>query len=130
MTKLPVVSGKKVVKAFSKLGFELDHQTGSASTRKIIQRFCQMMKENNIHYSNLILFGSQANGEVDPKSDIDLCVIFKKIEDKEIDLKLMRIASQNLWNMDILVTTEKELKHNMVSPILHEIRTRGVFISS
>jgi len=29
MPKLPTVSGKKVVKALGKLGFELDHQTGS-----------------------------------------------------------------------------------------------------
>lgn len=29
MPKLPVISGIKVVKALSKLGFEIDHQTGS-----------------------------------------------------------------------------------------------------
>ncbi len=29
MPKLPVVSGKKIVKALAKFGFELDHQTGS-----------------------------------------------------------------------------------------------------
>ncbi len=29
MPKLPVVSGKKVVKALAKFGFKLDHQTGS-----------------------------------------------------------------------------------------------------
>lgn len=29
MPKLPVVSGIKVVKALSKIGYEVDHQTGS-----------------------------------------------------------------------------------------------------
>ena len=29
MPKLPVLSGKKALKAFSKIGYELDHQTGS-----------------------------------------------------------------------------------------------------
>ncbi len=29
MSKLPVVSGKEAFKAFQKLGYELDHQTGS-----------------------------------------------------------------------------------------------------
>ena len=29
MPKLPVVSGKKVVKALSRIGYELDHQIGS-----------------------------------------------------------------------------------------------------
>ncbi len=29
MPKLPVVSGTKLVKAFSKISYELDHQTGS-----------------------------------------------------------------------------------------------------
>lgn len=29
MSKLPVVSGMKVVKALAKIGYEIDHQTGS-----------------------------------------------------------------------------------------------------
>ncbi len=29
MPKLPIVSGREVVKALSKAGFQLDHQTGS-----------------------------------------------------------------------------------------------------
>ena len=29
MSKLPVVSGRDVVKAFGKVGYRLDHQTGS-----------------------------------------------------------------------------------------------------
>jgi len=29
MPKLPVVSGFKVAKALSKIGYEIDHQTGS-----------------------------------------------------------------------------------------------------
>lgn len=29
MSRLPVVSGKDALKAFQKLGYELDHQTGS-----------------------------------------------------------------------------------------------------
>jgi predicted RNA binding protein YcfA (HicA-like mRNA interferase family) len=29
MPKLPVISGKEAVKAFTQVGYELDHQTGS-----------------------------------------------------------------------------------------------------
>jgi predicted RNA binding protein YcfA (HicA-like mRNA interferase family) len=29
MTKLPVVSGRRLVKAFAKIGYEFDHQRGS-----------------------------------------------------------------------------------------------------
>lgn len=29
MSKLPVVSGQEALKAFKKIGYELDHQTGS-----------------------------------------------------------------------------------------------------
>ena len=29
MPKLPIISGKDLVKAFAKLGYEIDHQTGS-----------------------------------------------------------------------------------------------------
>ena len=29
MPKLPIISGKDLVKAFAKIGYEVDHQTGS-----------------------------------------------------------------------------------------------------
>jgi predicted RNA binding protein YcfA (HicA-like mRNA interferase family) len=29
MSKLPIISGQKVIKAIVKLGYEIDHQTGS-----------------------------------------------------------------------------------------------------
>lgn len=29
MPKLPIISGKDLVKAFAKMGYEIDHQTGS-----------------------------------------------------------------------------------------------------
>ena len=29
MNKLPIISGKEVVKALNKIGYEIDHQTGS-----------------------------------------------------------------------------------------------------
>lgn len=29
MSNLPVVSGKQAIKAFNKIGYEIDHQTGS-----------------------------------------------------------------------------------------------------
>jgi len=29
MPKLPIISGKEIIKAFNKIGYETDHQTGS-----------------------------------------------------------------------------------------------------
>lgn len=29
MPKLPIISGKQAIKAFQKIGYEIDHQTGS-----------------------------------------------------------------------------------------------------
>jgi len=48
MTKLPVISGKDAVKAFAKIGYELDHQTGSHMIlRKSIPPFRRLTVPNH-----------------------------------------------------------------------------------
>ncbi len=59
----------------------------------------------------VILFGSQAYGEVKPESDIDLCVIANLKNKRKIDLmREIRRALMNKISMplDILVYSERE----------------------
>ncbi len=63
----------------------------------------------------IILFGSQARGDVDRHSDIDLLIVFEKLADKDkrktaVDI---RVALADLpVAKDIVVTTPEELEHH------------------
>ncbi len=48
MNKLPVVSGKDVVKALKKIGYEFDHQTGSHMVlRQNIEQYLRVTIHNH-----------------------------------------------------------------------------------
>ena len=63
----------------------------------------------------IILFGSQARGDADQRSDIDLLIVFEKLADKDkrktaVDI---RVALADLpVAKDIVVTTPEELEHH------------------
>ncbi len=63
----------------------------------------------------IILFGSQARGDADRHSDIDLLIVFEKLADKDkrktaVDI---RVALADLpVAKDIVVTTPEELERN------------------
>ena len=61
----------------------------------------------------IILFGSQARGDADPQSDIDLLVVFAELRDKrETALDIMRALSDLPAAKDILVSTPEELERH------------------
>lgn len=86
------------------------------------------MAEKNIAYDQLILFGSVARGDAREDSDLDLCMI---IDDKKADLQAIQ-RSAVLWvakagiAADFFVTTSKSYKTDLVSPLLHQVRTYGI----
>ena len=58
----------------------------------------------------IILFGSQARGDADRDSDIDLLVVFSKLEDKwKTAIDIGRVLSDVPVAKDILVSTPEEL---------------------
>jgi len=61
----------------------------------------------------IILFGSQARGDADPHSDIDLLVVFSELTDKRKTAIDIRVALADLpVAKDILVSTTKELERH------------------
>ena len=61
----------------------------------------------------IILFGSQARGDADEQSDIDLLVVFSEITDKRKTALDIRVALADLpVAKDILVSTPEELERN------------------
>ena len=61
----------------------------------------------------IILFGSQARGDADRNSDIDLLVVFSELTDKrKTALDILRVLSDLPVAKDILVSTPEELERH------------------
>ena len=76
----------------------------SIMTERIVQGFDPLQ---------VILFGSQARGDADQQSDIDLLVVFAELSDKrKTALDIMRALSDLPAAKDILVSTPEELERH------------------
>jgi len=61
----------------------------------------------------IILFGSQARGDADQNSDIDLLVVFSELADKrKTALDILRALADLPVAKDILVSTPEELERH------------------
>ena len=80
--------------------------------------FISIMTERNVRDFDplqIILFGSQARGDADPQSDIDLLVVFSEITDKrKTALDILRSLSDLPVAKDILVSTPEELERHRI----------------
>ena len=78
--------------------------------------FISMMTERIVQVYNplqIILFGSQARGDADRNSDIDLLVVFSELSDKrKTAIDIMRNLSDIPVPKDILVSTPEELQRH------------------
>lgn len=101
-----------------------------SSRNKAINEFKKILSDHEIEFTKLILFGSMATEWFDDRSDLDICVVVPNdVKDvKKLQTKLNGLAGRNDLEIDVIATTVKELKQNMISPILHEIRTNGIEI--
>ncbi len=98
------------------------------SIRKEVASLKKALKRRNVPVRMLVLFGSHARGMASKHSDVDICVVCEtgKIKDpKDLQSHLNCDMGMAGINMDVIVTTYKEFRLNMISPILHEIRTYG-----
>ena len=76
----------------------------SIMTNRIVQDFDPLQ---------IILFGSQARGDADRQSGIDLLVVFADLRDKrKTALDIMRTLSDLPAAKDILVSTPEELEQH------------------
>ncbi len=79
-------------------------------------KFISIMTERIVHEFDplqIILFGSQARGEADRDSDIDLLVVFAELADKrQTALEMMRTLADVPVPKDILLSTPEELERS------------------
>ena len=75
-----------------------------------------IMTERIVHEFDplqIILFGSQARGDTDRNSDIDLLIVFSELTDKRKTAVDIRVALADLpVAKDILVSTPEELERH------------------
>jgi predicted nucleotidyltransferase len=88
-------------------------------TDQIVRRFAPM---------RIILFGSQARGEANTSSDVDLLVVLPQIKDKrQTAIEIRRALVSFSVPKDILVTTPEEISRrgNLVGTLLHTALKEG-----
>ena len=74
-------------------------------SRKIIDKAVKIILEDKLkeNIQAILLFGSRVKGFVTPRSDIDICVVFDKIEKEEADRFRIRVLGNFSEKVDIQV---------------------------
>jgi predicted nucleotidyltransferase len=89
------------------------------------------LKKNNIHPDLLILFGSYADNRARPESDIDIAVVSRDYGKSRFaeGAALNLIATHINPNFEgIPISLADYINPNAASPILNEIRTKGIVL--
>lgn len=87
------------------------------------------LRANGVCVDLIILFGSYATGEARKNSDIDVAVISRNFGKNRFNegLKINRIASEVDSHIEAIPISLKEyFDPHSISPILYEIKTKGV----
>jgi len=91
-------------------------------TKQIVRKF---------NPSRIILFGSQARGNANTNSDVDLLVVFPEVVDKrKIAIEIRRSLAEFNIPKDILVTSHSEIskRGHLVGTLLHAALREGKMI--
>jgi predicted nucleotidyltransferase len=77
----------------------------------------------------VVLFGSQARGDARPGSDVDLLVIFDKVEDRrERRVQLRRLLNHQPFAKDVLVADRADVARPRLGSVLAEALREGVTV--
>ena len=64
----------------------------------------------------IVLFGSQARGDAQPDSDVDLLIVHDRPEtDREIRRRLDRLFLSRRFGLDLIVRTQQEVALNLAT---------------
>lgn len=84
-----------------------------------------------INPEKIIIFGSQASGDTDENSDLDICVVEKNVKNKLKEKKKIRSLLNNIdIAKDILVSSEEEYNFykNEINSVYNDIDKKGIVL--
>ena len=82
----------------------------------------------NFQPVRIILFGSHARGDANPKSDVDLLVVLPQVVDKrKTAIEIRRVLADVPVCKDIIVTTPEEIarRGDLVGTVLRPVLREG-----
>ncbi len=98
----------------------------------IVKRYIEKLREKNISFHKIILFGSSATDNDREDSDIDIAVISEDFgQDRfEVRVKLTKIAFEVDARLEPHPINLKEFAEETWKTLIHEIRRKGVEIAA
>jgi len=103
----------------------------SQAVELIVRRYLAAAAEAGIRARSAVLFGSQARGQTDQWSDIDLVVIAPELEpptDRRLVDKLWELRATTDSRVEPIPCGQQEWETDQSRPILHIARREGVEI--
>ena len=100
--------------------------------RNIIKKYSQELKNNNINFKHIYLFGSYAKGNAHKDSDIDIAIISPKVErGKELLKKKMTLGKLTIKidpRIEPILLEENELVEGETSIMGDQVVKTGILI--
>lgn len=102
----------------------------SDKPEKLIKRYKEILRKNNIHFEEIILFGSFAKGNQKMWSDMDLCVVSKQFgKDLHNEMVFLNYLTNTIDDMiEVHPYHPKDLE-DPFDPLASEIRKYGKVVT-
>lgn len=96
--------------------------------KKIVEKYADKLKESEIPFSDIYLFGSFAKGEARKWSDIDVAIFSKREETDEFIVQLGRLLREVDLRIEPHIFSEEDIK-TISTPFVKEILSTGIKVA-
>jgi len=103
----------------------MDKKTDKKRIYKIIHQYLRVLRENNLNYSKVYLYGSYAQGNYKKDSDIDLAIVSNDFSGDVIDDQLLLMKLRRKVDTRIEPHPFVEEEFSMDNPFVKTIIETG-----